>query len=288
MILYLFITAGVLCLVCYLYSYEGQKLVKVKDLMYYPVRACKGIHLLSTELGLTGLPRNNQWVITTQSLEPISCEIDPRLLLIQPSFTFNEHGVPEALILQYKSTERVHIQLHTTNQETVQLLTENYVETCVDQGEVPAEWFERTLNCHYRLLRVLERRPQSCSEELSEHREGTLKIAVVESFYEVFKNVPGNVLAENQILKHRPHIILKAYDPVQLLAWRSLTINSVRLEVVGLWHLANNVSKLPAPEDHKHQRALLLRHQGVLGVLVQLSASGVVSLNSAVSVSQFK
>lgn len=93
---------------------------KVKELIFYPVKACQGIQVEQVEVALTGVKygkfHDRQWCVVNDKLRMINLTCAPRLALIKPSLSEDE-----LILKSNESDEKIHVPFreHLTIEDNI-------------------------------------------------------------------------------------------------------------------------------------------------------------------------
>lgn len=124
-------------------------MVRISELVSYPIKGCAGVTWEGARLGPAGLPHDRAFMVTDAAGDHRTQRADPRLALARPSLT--EDGA--RLTLTAPGFDPVTVPVDASGPaRPVTLFGAPF--TGIDQGAVAARWFSELLGRPSRLVRV--------------------------------------------------------------------------------------------------------------------------------------
>lgn len=123
-------------------------LVKIEQLVTYPVKSCAGITVNRSEINASGLKWDRQWVVVDSNGIKLTQRSLPNMVLIQPTLTATH------LCLDAPGMPRTQISLNTAVSAAVSVQIWDDRTFGNDQGDGAASWLSHFLGISCRLLRV--------------------------------------------------------------------------------------------------------------------------------------
>ncbi len=117
------------------------------DLIIYPVKSCRGIHVSEALLTSKGLERDREWMVVDPSGAFITQREEPRMALINTELT------GDALVVRGPALEALVIPLEVRPMVLRSVQVWRHSLDALDEGPTAAEWFSNFLKRPVHLVR---------------------------------------------------------------------------------------------------------------------------------------
>lgn len=202
--------------------------MKVQSLIYYPVKACKGVEVQSSLIDPRGLEDDRRLSVVDISGKSLSQRDVPALALVEPMLVDRD-----TLILNAPGMEPLAIDLTFDRLNCdVKIWDQSYV--AVDQGYEAAEWFSHYLKAPSRLARIGDAfdRKVNVKDEYVAHASFADHFPVVIGTQEALDYLNQSISVPVNMSRYRPNIVLSGTEAFEEYEWSEIQIGPVKFAMV--------------------------------------------------------
>ena len=202
----------------------------VSSLIYYPIKACRGIEVESAEVECMGLVHDRRMMIVTERGDFLTQREYPRLALVAPvihddNLTLFAPGY-DAIQLPIQRSG-IPVPVNVWSSKNVQ---------AIDQGDESAQWFSNWLGVSVKLVHIADDYKRRVNPQYAIHEDNhtgfadgyPILIASEESLVDLNQRL-NNPVPMNRF---RPNIVVKGCDPYAEDGWNKIRAGSVELAIV--------------------------------------------------------
>ncbi len=216
----------------------------LSNLTYYPIKACRGFDVQSSNVERMGLEHDRRMMVVTPEGEFLTQREHPKLALITP--TLRLRSAP----LSVKEMESDSITLSAPNFDSIQFGIQKSGATypvniwkstgvqAVDQGEESAQWLSDWLGAPVRLVHIADGFQRKLNQEYAVNADDHTGFADgypiliisesslqdLNSKLDASRPVPMN--------RFRPNIVIKDCEPFAEDTWKRIRIGGVEMALV--------------------------------------------------------
>ena len=121
-------------------------MITLSNLIYYPIKACRGFEVESAQVERMGLQHDRRMMVTTLEGEFLTQREHPKLALVTPTL---KDGTLELSAPEFDSLQ---IAIQTTGMSHPVNIWKSKDVPAIDQGEDAAQWFSDWLRTPVRLV----------------------------------------------------------------------------------------------------------------------------------------
>uniref|UniRef100_A0A0C9RRU0 TSA: Wollemia nobilis Ref_Wollemi_Transcript_18557_1134 transcribed RNA sequence n=1 Tax=Wollemia nobilis TaxID=56998 RepID=A0A0C9RRU0_9CONI len=233
-------------IISYIFGREGEaeEAAKIKEIYFYPIKACRGVSVPQAWISPTGFKWDRQWLIVNSKGRMCTQRVEPKLALVEiflPMEAVSEDWEPTTdIFMTVKAPGMDPLQvplLQNTCQRIDNVSIWEWSGSALDEGDNAANWFSSYLGKPSRLVRfdtVSEVRPTD-----KDYARG-YKTGFADG-YPFLMISQGSLDALNKNLKEplpinrfRPNIFLEGCEPFAEDLWKTLRINGLTFHGVKL------------------------------------------------------
>lgn len=123
-------------------------MLSISHLYSYPIKSLGGIEMSSARLTDRGFEFDRRWMLVDEENRFMTQRVYPQMALLQSLISENELHVYE----KRNALEKIGLQLHPINGETVQVQVWDDICDALLIGEEADRWFSEKLNCKCKLV----------------------------------------------------------------------------------------------------------------------------------------
>jgi len=262
--------------------------MRVQNIIYYPIKSCKGIEVEQSVVEPRGLENDRRLMVVYATGRFLTQRDKPALALVEPKI---DGG---SLSLQAPGMERISIALNRDGKErTVDVWNDS--ARAVDQGEVVAEWLSTFLRTNCRLVQI-----GSSFERKARVTKGTTTDVSFADHYPLVITTQESLDYLNERLEEplmmsqmRPNVVLAGGEPFEEYQWQTLSIGTTELIKVEdcercALTLINQDTASKGREPLKILTSMRIKpfHRAVFGIHAATVESGVIAKLSQVQISK--
>jgi uncharacterized protein len=201
--------------------------VRVKNLIYYPIKSCKGTEIDSAQIDPRGIENDRSLMVIAEDGSSITQREFPKMSLIEPLMV-------EQTKLQLLAPDmpRLEIDLLAGGDEiTARVWKQPY--RAVDQGEEVSRWLSDYLGIQARLARIgtaFERVVPFATDKTAQVSFAD-HFPVVITTQEALDHLNSKLTKSVQMSRYRPNIVLEGSIAFEEYAWTHIQIGPVLFEI---------------------------------------------------------
>ena len=204
--------------------------ITVSSLIYYPIKACRGLEIESAEVERMGLQHDRRMMVATPEGEFLTQRNHPRLALVTPTL---KDGVVELAAPGFDSV-RVAVQTTGTSQPVNIWKSEGV--PAMDQGEEAAQWFSDWLGTSVRLVHIADGFQRRVNEKYAVNADDHTGFADGYPILLISEESLSDLNARLEIPvpmdRFRPNLVVRGGEPFAEDAWNRIQLGDVKLAVV--------------------------------------------------------
>ena len=204
--------------------------ITLSSLIYYPIKACRGFEVESTEVERMGLQHDRRMMVTTPEGEFLTQREYPKLALVTPTL---KNGTLE---LSAPDFDSVRINVQTTGTSQPVNIWKSKGVSAIDQGDEAANWFSGWLGVSVRLVhfadgfkRVVNEKYAINADDHTGFADGYPILIISE---ESLADLNSRLESPIPMNRFRPNIVVKGCEPFAEDTWNQIQIGDVKLAVV--------------------------------------------------------
>ena len=205
-------------------------MITLSSLIYYPIKACRGIEVESSQVERMGLQHDRRMMVTTPEGEFLTQREYPRLALVTPTLK------DDTLDLSAPEFDSLRLNIQTTGTSHPVNIWKSKGVAAIDQGEEAAQWFSDWLGVDVRLVHIADGFKRVVNEKYAVHDDDHTGFA---DGYPILLISEGSLQDLNSRLetqlpmnRFRPNIVVRGCDPFAEDTWNRIQIGDVKGAVV--------------------------------------------------------
>ena len=205
-------------------------MITLSSLIYYPIKACRGIEVESSQVERMGLQHDRRMMLTTPEGEFLTQREYPRLALVTPTLK------DDTLDLSAPEFDSLRLNIQTTGTSHPVNIWKSKGVAAIDQGEEAAQWFSDWLGVDVRLVHIADGFKRVVNEKYAVHDDDHTGFA---DGYPILLISEGSLQDLNSRLetqlpmnRFRPNIVVRGCDPFAEDTWNRIQIGDVKVAVV--------------------------------------------------------
>lgn len=202
-------------------------MLRVKSLIFYPIKSCGGIEVESSSIDERGLENDRRLMIVDSDGSSITQREAPKLAVIAPLFV-------EKDVLELNAPGMPSLRLHLAPAgETVTAKVWQQPYQAVDQGDEVAQWLSSYLGSPARLVRIGEAftRVVPFSTDKTAHVSFADHFPVVITTQEALDHLNSKLEHPVQMSRYRPNIVIEGCPVFEEYDWSYVEIGPVLFEI---------------------------------------------------------
>ncbi len=204
--------------------------IELSSLIYYPIKACRGFEVESTQVERMGLEHDRRMMVVTPQGKFLTQREYPRLALVKP--TLND-GVVTLSAPQFDS-RRVAIRTSGATQ-SVDIWKSTGVGA-VDQGDDAAAWFSDWLGTPVRLVHIADDFKRTLNPQYAMSADDHTGFAdgypILIISADSLADLNARMETPIPMNRFRPNIVVKGCEPYAEDTWNQIQIGDVKLAIV--------------------------------------------------------
>jgi uncharacterized protein YcbX len=205
-------------------------LITVSNLIYYPIKACRGFEVDSARVERMGLEHDRRMMVVTLEGEFLTQREVPRLALVTPR---RENGMLELSAPGYDS---LHIGIQSSGTPWQVNVWKSKGVHAIDQGEEAADWFSDWLGMPVRLVHIADGYKRLINEQYvvnpDDHTGFSDGYPILLTSEEGLQDLNSRLESPVPMNRFRPNLVVKGCGPFEEDTWNRIRIGDVELAVV--------------------------------------------------------
>jgi uncharacterized protein YcbX len=204
--------------------------IMVSSLVYYPIKACRGIEVDSACVERLGLEQDRRMMVVTPEAEFLTQREHPRLALVTPRLS---NGTLE---LSAPNFDSIQIGIQTSGTPWPVNIWKSKGVHAIDQGEEAAGWFSDWLGASVRLVHFADGYKRPVSKEYAVSPEDHTAFAdgypILLASEEGLQDLNSRLETPVPMNRFRPNLVVRGCEPFAEDSWNRIRIGAVELAVV--------------------------------------------------------
>jgi uncharacterized protein YcbX len=205
-------------------------MITVSNLIYYPIKACRGVEVESACVERIGLEHDRRMMVVTPEGEFLTQRDYPRLALVTPRLSA---GTLELSAPNYDSLQ---VGLQTTGTSWPVNIWKSKGVQAIDQGEEAAAWFSEWLGTPVRLVHFADGYKRVVNETYAVNPDDHTAFAdgypILLTSEEGLQDLNSRLDAPVPMNRFRPNLVVQGGEPFAEDTWNRIRIGDVQLAVV--------------------------------------------------------
>ena len=205
-------------------------MITLSNLTYYPIKACRGFDVQSSNVERMGLEHDRRMMVVTPEGKFLTQREYPRLALITPALK------NEAMTLSAPNFDSIQIGIQKNGTPTPVDIWRSSGVDAIDQGDEVAAWLSDWLGITVRLVHIAEgykRKVNSTyavnSDDHTGFADGFPILIISESSLQDLNSKLDSALPMNRF---RPNIVVKDCEPFAEDTWKRVRIGGMEMALV--------------------------------------------------------
>ena len=207
-----------------------QQNITVSSLVYYPIKACRGVEVDSAYVSRMGLEHDRRMMVVTPEGEFLTQREFPRLALVAPTLS---NGTLEMSAPNYES---IQFGIQTTGTPWRVNIWKSKGVHAIDQGEEAASWFSDWLGTEVRLVHIADGYKRLVNEDYAVNKDDHTGFAdgypILLASEEGLQDLNSRLESPVPMNRFRPNIVVRGCEPFEEDTWNRIRIGDVELAVV--------------------------------------------------------
>ena len=204
--------------------------ITLSSLIYYPIKACRGFEVESSQVERMGLQNDRRMMVTTPEGEFLTQRDHARLALVTPTL---KDG---SLELSAPGFDSLRLNVQTTGTSHPVDIWRSKGVPAVDQGEEAAQWFSEWLGAQARLVHFADGFKRTVNEKYAVSADDHTGFAdgypILLISEESLADLNSRLETPVPMNRFRPNIVVKGCEPFAEDRWNRIEIGDVKLAVV--------------------------------------------------------
>jgi uncharacterized protein YcbX len=205
-------------------------MITVSNLTYYPIKALRGLDLISSNVERMGLAHDRRMMVITPEGEFLTQREFPKLALVTPKLE------DAALTLSAPGMDVLsHVVQRTGETRRVDIWRSKGVKA-IDQGELAGQWFSDWLGVSVRLVHIADgfRRKLNSNYRINadDHTGFADGYPVLVISEESLQDLNSRLDSPVPMNRFRPNIVVKGCEPFAEDTWQRIRIGDVEMALV--------------------------------------------------------
>ena len=205
-------------------------MITVSNLIYYPIKACRGIEVDSSCIERMGLEHDRRMMVVTPEGEFLTQREYPRLALVSPKL---HNGTLELSAPNYDSLQ---LGIQTSGTPWLVNVWKSKGVHAIDQGEEAAAWFSDWLGTPVRLVHVADGYKRLVNQEYAVNDDDHTGFAdgypILLTSEEGLQDLNSRLESQIPMNRFRPNLVVRGGEPFVEDTWNRIRIGSVEFGVV--------------------------------------------------------
>ena len=205
-------------------------MITVTNLIYYPIKACRGFEVESACVERMGLEHDRRMMVVTPEGEFLTQREHPRLALVTPRLA---NGT---LHLSAPNYDAIQMGIQTSGTPWLVNVWKSKGVHGIDQGEEAAQWFSDWLGSPVRLVHIADGYKRVINEQYAvnadDHTGFSDGYPILLTSEEGLQDLNSRLESPVPMNRFRPNLVVKGGDPFMEDSWNRLRIGNVELAVV--------------------------------------------------------
>jgi uncharacterized protein YcbX len=205
-------------------------MIHVSSLIYYPIKACRGVEVDSACVSRMGLEHDRLMMVVTPEGEFLTQREYPRLALVTPRL------INSNLELSAPNYESIQLGIQTSGAPWLVDIWKSKGVFAIDQGDEAAHWFSDWLGADVRLVHIADGYKRLVNETYAINQDDHTGFAdgypILLTSEEGLQDLNSHLGSPVPMNRFRPNLVVKGCTPFEEDTWNRIRIGDVELAVV--------------------------------------------------------
>ena len=205
-------------------------MITVSNLIYYPIKACRGFEVESARVERMGLEHDRRMMVVTSQGKFLTQREVPRLALVTPKL------MNGALELSAPNYDAIQLGIQTSGTPWQVNIWKSKGVLAIDQGEEAAAWFSDWLGRPVRLVHIEDGYKRHVNEQYvvspDDHTGFSDGYPILLTSEEGLQDLNSRLESPVPMNRFRPNLVVKGCGPFEEDTWNRIGIGNVELAVV--------------------------------------------------------
>ena len=205
-------------------------MITVSNLIYYPIKGCRGVEVEAACVERMGLEHDRRMMVVTVEGEFLTQRNAPRLALVAPTL---KDGV---LRLSAPGYDSIQLGLQTSGTPWLVDVWKSRGVQSIDQGEEAAAWFSDWLGQAVRLVHFADGYQRFVNEAYAVNADDHTGFAdgypILLTSEEGLQDLNSRLETPVPMNRFRPNLVVRGCEPFAEDTWNRIQIGDVQLAVV--------------------------------------------------------
>jgi uncharacterized protein len=202
----------------------------VSNLIYYPIKACRGFELAQTHVEPMGLADDRRMMVVTPEGEQVTQREHAKLAHVLPTLK------NDTLTLSAPAFDSIHFTIQRTGAGWPVNIWKNKGINAIDQGDESAQWFSDWLGAPVRLVHIAAGIQRRLNPEYAVHADdhtgfadGYPILIISEASLQDLNSKLDLALPMNRF---RPNLVVEDCEPFAEDTWKRIRVGDVEMALV--------------------------------------------------------
>lgn len=205
-------------------------MITVSNLIYYPIKACRGFEVETTCVERMGLEHDRRMMVVTPEGEFLTQREHARLALVTPKL---QGGTLELSAPNYDSLQ---VGIQSSGTPWLVNVWKSKGVHAIDQGEEAAQWFSNWLRTPVRLVHFADGYKRFVNEQYAVNPDDHTGFAdgypILLTSEEGLQDLNSRLESPVPMNRFRPNLVVRGAKPFEEDAWNRIRVGDVELAVV--------------------------------------------------------
>lgn len=205
-------------------------MITVSNLIYYPIKACRGFEVDSSRVERMGLEHDRRMMVVTPEGEFLTQREQPRLALVTPKL------MNDTLELSAPDYDSLRIGVRTSGTPWLVNVWKSKGVQAIDQGDEAADWFSDWLGMPVRLVHIADGYRRLVNEQYAINADDHTGFAdgypILLTSEEGLQDLNSRLDSPVPMNRFRPNLVVNGCSPFEEDSWNRIRIADVELAVV--------------------------------------------------------
>lgn len=205
-------------------------MIQVSSLTYYPIKACRGFEVTSSNVERMGLEHDRRMMVVTPEGGFLTQREYPKLALVTPTLQ------NDSLTLSAPNFDALRIGIQKTGTPVKVSIWKSQNVEAIDQGDEAAAWFSDWLGAAVRLVHFADGFIRKVSAEYAVHPDDHTGFAdgypILIISEESLQDLNSRLDSPVPMNRFRPNLVVKGCKPFAEDAWKRIRIGGIEIALV--------------------------------------------------------
>lgn len=205
-------------------------MITISNLTYYPIKACRGFDVSSSDVGRMGLAYDRRMMVVTPDGGFLTQREHPRLAFITPTLQ------NDSLTLSAPNFDSLQIGIQTSGTPTLVDIWASKSVHAIDQGDEAAAWLSDWLGVSVRLVHIADGFKRKLNPDYAVNADDHTGFAdgypILIISEESLQDLNSRLDSPVPMNRFRPNLVVKGCEPFAEDTWRRIRIGGMQMALV--------------------------------------------------------